>query len=183
MVRTTFLYNVRLRSYGGSKLPNLRILAYFSHTKRLKTYQPTAHGLQRRMIPIFTYGSRRPKGVPAGSGVFLRLAQIFAYGKWVYPYRMLLYGASDLDQRCLKTRSSKDGCIVPPIIFAPTLKVPQNPIWGPFNAKPIIERALRKSNVNGATKLKLYSYNGIDKYLGCVIFCARGRPGGAGPLM
>ena len=50
--------------------------------------------------------------------------------------------------------------------------------WGPFNAKPIIERALCKSHVNGATKLKLYSYNiGIGKYLGaCQNFSARGRP-------
>jgi len=47
-------------------------------------------------------------------------------------------------------------------------KSPKTPFWGPFNAKPIIERALRKSDVNGATKLKLYSYNGIGKYLGCV---------------
>ena len=31
-----FLYDVRLRSYGMSKLPNFRILAYFSHTKLLK---------------------------------------------------------------------------------------------------------------------------------------------------
>jgi len=58
--------------------------------------------------------------VPSGTGVFLRLlvgepwtpklAQIFVYGKWLYPYRMLLYGASDLDQRCLKMRNSKDRC-------------------------------------------------------------------------
>jgi len=42
------------------------------------------------MIPIFSCGSRRSKGVPSGTGVFLRLlvgelwtpklAQIFAYG-------------------------------------------------------------------------------------------------------
>jgi len=43
--------------------------------------------------------------------------------------------------------------------------------------KPIIERALRKSHVNGATMLKLYSYIGIGKYLGaCRNFSARGRP-------
>jgi len=34
--RSTFLYNVRLRSYGESKLSNLRIFAYFPHTKRVK---------------------------------------------------------------------------------------------------------------------------------------------------
>ena len=42
---------------------------------------------------------------------------------------------------------------------------PQPHFGGHFNAKPIIERALRKSHVNGATKLKLYSYIGIGKYL------------------
>jgi len=55
---------------------------------------------------------------------------------------------------------------------------------GPFNAKPIIRRALRKSHVNGATKLKLYSYIGIGKYLGCVkMFPLLGvRGGGAESL-
>jgi len=47
-------------------------------------------------------------GVPSGSGVSLqllvgelgtpKLAQIFAYGKLLYPYKMQLHGASDLDQ-------------------------------------------------------------------------------------
>ena len=31
-----FLYDIRLRSYGASKLPNFWILAYFLHTKPLK---------------------------------------------------------------------------------------------------------------------------------------------------
>jgi len=58
----------------------------------------------------------------------------------------------------------------------------KNPLWGPFNAKPIIERALRNSHINGAKKLKLYSYIGIGKYLGvCPNNSARGRPGGAAP--
>ena len=97
---------------------------------------------------------------------------------------MLLHGASDLDQRCLKTRNSKDGYTFPPNIFAPTPKIPQKPFWEPFNAKPIIEKALRKSDVNGATKLKLYSYNGIGKYLGYVeIFLLEGVRGAQGPLM
>ena len=65
---------------------------------------------------------------------------------------MQLQGASDLDQRCPKTRNSKDGCTFPPNIFAPTLKTP---FGGPFNAKPIIQIALHKSHVNGATKVKL----------------------------
>ena len=58
------------------------------------------------------------KGVPSRTGDFLRLlvgelgthklAEIFAYGKSLYPYIMLLDGASDLDQRCLKTHNSED---------------------------------------------------------------------------
>jgi len=138
------------------------------------------------MIPMFPCDSRMSKGVPSGSEVFIpllvgelwtpKLVQIFAYGKWLYPYRMLPHVASD-DQRCLKTCNSKDGCTFPPTIFIPTPKIP---FWGPFNAKPITERALRKSHVNGATKLKLYSY--IGKYLGvCPRFSARGRPGAQGP--
>ena len=68
---------------------------------------------------------------------------------------MQLHGVSDLDQRCLKTRNSKDGCTFPPNIFAPTPQITAKPHFGgPFNAKPIIERALRKSDVIGATKLK-----------------------------
>jgi len=40
------------------------------------------------------------------------------------------------------------------------------PTYLPFNATPTMEIALRKSHVNGATKLKLYNYIGIGKYLG-----------------
>ena len=113
----------------------------------------------------------------SGRDVFLRLlvgelgtpklAQIFAYGKWLYPCRMLLHGVSDLDQQCLKTRSCEDGCTFPPNVFAPTPIITSKLHFGrPFNAKPIIHGALRKSHVNGATKLKLYSYIGIGNYLG-----------------
>jgi len=57
------------------------------------------------------------------------------------------------------------------------VQIPQNPFLGPFNAKPNIERALRKSHVNAATMLKLYSYIGIGKYLGaCRNFSAKGCP-------
>ena len=38
--RSNFLYDVQLRSYAASDLPNFRILAYFPHTKPLKcTFQ------------------------------------------------------------------------------------------------------------------------------------------------
>jgi len=180
--RSTFLYDVRLRSYGASKLPKFWILAYFSYIKRLKsTFRWPAYspGVTSQNDSIFPCDSRRSKGkgVPFGSGVFLRLlvgelwtpklAQIFAYGKWLYPCRMLLHGASDLDQRCLNTRNSEDRCTFPPNIFAFTPKItPKLHFVGPFNAKPHIQRDLRKSHVNGATKLKLYSYVGIGKYSG-----------------
>jgi len=96
------------------------------------------------MIQIFHCGSRRYKRVPSGTGVFLRLlvgelatpklAQIFAYGKWLYPYRMQLHGGSDMNQSCLKTRNSKDGCTFPPNIFAPAPKITPKPNFGgPFN--------------------------------------------------
>ena len=66
---------------------------------------------------------------------------------------MQLHGASDLDQRCLKTRNSKDGCTFPPNIFVPTLKITPKPHFGgPFNAKPITQVAVRKSHVNGAIR-------------------------------
>ena len=104
----------------------------------------------------------------------------------VYPYRMQLHGASDLDQRCLKTRNSKDGSTFPPNIFAPTPKITPKPHFGgSFNVKPIIQIDLRKSHVNGAKKVKLYTYIGNRQVLGvCQNFSARGRPeGGAWPLM
>jgi len=70
----TFLYDVRLRSYGASKLPSFRTLAYFPHKTR-KTYLPVTslQGLHRRINTIFPCHSRMFKGVPLGSGVFLRL--------------------------------------------------------------------------------------------------------------
>ena len=98
----------------------------------------TFHRLHRRTIQIFLCGSRRSKGVPSGTGDCLRLmvgelppklAQIFAYGKWLYPYIMLLYGASDLDQRCLKMCSSENECTFPPNIFTPTPKITPNLLY------------------------------------------------------
>ena len=173
--RSTFLYNVRLRSYGASNLPNFRILAYFSLYKTPKTYLPVTslqpRGLHRRIIPIFPSGSRRSKEVPSRTGDFLRLllvgvlgtpelAQIFA------THNATILLASDLDQRCLKTCNSEDECTFSPNIFASTPKITPKPHFGgPFNAKPIIQRALRQLHVNGTTTLKLYGYIGVGKYM------------------
>jgi len=111
--------------------------------------------------------------------------QIFPYGKsWLYPYRIQLHGASDLDQRCLKTRRS---AVVAFIGASHQISLPLSPkphLGGPFNAKPIIERVLHKSHVNGATKLKLYIYIGIGKYLSvCQNFSARARLGAQRSLL
>jgi len=54
--------------------------------------------------------------------------------------------------------NSKDRCTFTPNIFAPTSKI---------TPKPHFEDILvqtRKSHINGATKLKRYSYIGIGKY-------------------
>jgi len=146
------------------------------------------------MITIFPCGSGMSKGVPSRTGDFLRLlvgelgtsklAQIFAYGKWLYPYIMLLHGASDLDQRCLKMYKSEYEWTFPPNIFAHTPKITPNPHFGGlFDAKPIIQRALRQLHVNGATTLTLYGYIGIGKYLGvCQNFSTRERLGVQDPL-
>jgi len=129
------------------------------------------------MIPIFPCGSPRSKGVHvhSGTGDFLRLligelgthklAQIFAYGKWLYIYIMLLHGASDLDQRCLKTRNSEDECTFPPNNFTPTPQIIPKPHFGGLSMRNL-QRTLRQSHVNGATTLKLYGYTstwGVSK--------------------
>jgi len=105
-----------------------------------------------------------------------KLAQIFAYGKWLYPYIMLLHRASDLDERCLKMCNSEDKCTFLPNIFAATPKITPKPhFWGTFQCETYYTESPLKSHVNGATTLKLYGYIGIGKYLGCVKFSARGR--------
>ena len=62
----------------GLKVANFWILAYFPHRKPLKrtlrwpAYSPDKWG-HGRMITIFPCGSRRSKGVPSSSAVFLQL--------------------------------------------------------------------------------------------------------------
>jgi len=181
-----FFVRCMVAELRGVKINQFSDFGLFSPYKAFKNVpasdQPTAQGLHRRMIAIFPCGSQRSKGMPSGSGVFLQLlvgelgtpkvAQIFAYGKWLYPYRMLLRGLSDLDQRCLKMLNSKDGCTFPPNIFTPT---PKTPFWGPFNAKPIIEIALHISCTLMQLRCWNFSYIGIGKYLRvCQYFSTRG---------
>jgi len=148
------------------------------------------------MIPIVPCDSRRsngmPKGVPSGTAVFLRLlvgelwtpelAQSFAYGKWLYPYRIILHGASDLDQRCLKTRNFKDGCTFPRNIFAPTTpKIIRKPHFGGhFSANPIIEREISVSRT--LMELQIWNVQLYRSTLGFVeIFPLGGVRGAQGP--
>jgi len=75
----------------------------------------------------------RDRRFPATSGRGAgtpKLAKIFTYGKWLYPYIMLLYGASDLGQRCLKTSNSENECTFQPNIFTPTFKITPKLILG-----------------------------------------------------
>jgi len=149
-VRSTFVYNVGCGATGRQSCPILGFQSIFP-IQNPKTYLSVT-SLQPR-----GYIAEWFRRFPATSGRGAGDPQIFAYGKWLYPFIMLLHGASDLDQRCLKTHNSEDECTFPPKI------TPKPHSWGRFNAKPII---LRQSHVNGATTLKLYGYIGIGKNLG-----------------
>ena len=76
--------------------------------------------------------------------------------------------------------------ILAPNIFAPTPKITRKtPFCGPFSAKPIIERAPRKSHVNAcyeAETLQLYRYRQVLEGMGCFKFFPLGGVRGAGPL-
>jgi len=72
----------------------------------------------------------------------------------LYPHIMQLHGASDLDQRCLKTRNSNDGCTVPPNIFASTPKIiPKHHFGGPFNAKTYYTDSLAITVLRGVNSI------------------------------
>ena len=160
----------------GVKVAQFSDFGLFSPYKTPKTYLPVTslqpRGYIAEWLQFFHVvvegprGAFRPRCFPATSGRGAGYPQTcpnFPYGKSLYQCRMLLHCASDLDQRCLKMRNSENGCTFPTNIFAPTPKITPKPHFGgpfKFNTKPIIHGALRKSHVNGATKLKLYSYIG-----------------------
>jgi len=158
LYRSAFLYDVytvaELRSFKVAQFSDFGLSSHTKPVKRIPSSdQPTAQELHRRMILIFHVIGRRSKGVPSGTGDFLRLlvkelgtpklAQNFAYGKRLYPYRMHATAGrvtADLDQRCLKTRNSKDGCTFSSNVFAPPLKSPQNPILGDLSMQNLLYR-------------------------------------------
>ena len=79
----------------------------------------------------------------------------------IHPYRMLLYGASDLDQRCLKTRNSEDECTFPPNVFVPTLKITPKPHFGDLSIQNLLYTELSVSR----TLMELRSYRYRQVYL------------------
>ena len=136
------------------------------------------------MVTIFPCGSRRFKWVPSGTGYFPRLLVWELGPPNLQKFSPIANGYIHTENNCtarqiwtkLPENAQVGGrCILrgfPPNIFAPTPKIPPNPHFGgPFNEKPIIEKVLRKSYVNGATKLILCFYIGRGKYLsGCQNF-------------
>ena len=141
--------------------------------------QPTAQGLHPRMIPIFPCDSRRSKGVPSGIGDFLRLLvgglgtpnlpkfspmeNDYTHTECNCTARQIWTNKDVWKRAILRTDvlSHQTSSLLP---YSQNLPKPN--FGGPFNAKPIIQIALRKSQVNGAAKVKLYTYTGIGKYLG-----------------
>ena len=145
------------------------------------------------MITIFPSGSRTSKGVPSGSAVFLQLLvgelgtpnlpkrspMANGYTSTEFYYTARRIWTTDV-WKCAILRtdvlSHQISSTLPP-------KLPPKPHFGgPFSANPITERALRKSHVNGATKLKRFSYIGIGKHFRmCQNFAAKGGPGAQCP--
>jgi len=132
----------------GFKVAQFSDFGRFSPHKTRKTYLPMKSlqpmGYIAEWLRFFHVVVEGPKEC----GVFLRLlvgelwtpklAHIFACGKWLYPYRMLLHGASDLDRRCLKTRRSAivaflGGSHQTYLPLPPKLP-PKPQFGGPFNA-------------------------------------------------
>jgi len=169
----------------GVKVAQLSDFGIFSLYKTLKTYLLVT-SLQPRVTSQNDYdlscGSRSSKGVPFRIGDFLRLLVGQLGTPNVPKYRILLHGASDLDQRCLKTRNSDDECTFPPNIFIPTHKnYPKTPFWGTLQCETYYtESPPSVAYVNGTTTLKPYGYIGIGKYF---LVCQNFSVWGKGPLM
>ena len=181
----------------GVKLAKFLDFGLFSPYKTRKNYLPVTSLQPRDYIAqwfrFFHVIIEGIEWVPSGTGGFFRLligelwtpklAQIFAYGKWLYPYRMLLNGMTALDKNVWKRATLRTDVLSHELASPLPLKSPPKPHFGgPFNAKSITRRTIRKFHVNAATKLKLYTYIGISKYLGCVkIFPLGGVQGAQGP--
>ena len=132
-------------------------------------------------MSIFPCGSRRSKRVPSSSAVFLRLLVGEIGSPQTCPNLCLWQMGIPIQNTTTRSRRVRYGPTMSEnahfwsrMYFSTKYLCPcpqyrQKPHFGgPFNAKPTIERALRKPDVNGATKLKLYSCIFIGNYSGCV---------------
>ena len=139
------------------------------------------------MIPIFPCGSRR-SGVPFETGDFLRLLVGELGTSETWPNFRLWQMAIPIHNATIRgvrsgPKMSENAQFWGRMYF-PTKYLRTCPHFGVhFNAKPILQRALRHLHVNRATTLKLYCCIGIGKYLEvCQKFSTSGRSEGAGPL-
>ena len=144
-------------------------------------------------LRFFSSGSGKIKGVPSGSGVFLRvlvaelgppnlpkvspMANGYTHTEFYYTARQIwtknVWKHAILKADVLSHQTSSP---LPPIL-------PQNPILGDLSMQNLLYRELSVSRtLMDHTKLKLYIYIGIGKYLGCVkIFPIEGVRGCRAP--
>jgi len=145
----------------GFKVAQFSDFGLFSPYKTPKTYHPVTSLQPRGYIAEWLRsGSRRSKRVfwqrsfPATSGRGAGDSQTCPkFRLWQMPIPV-----QNSTIRHVKSgpKMSENRCTFPPNFFAPIPKITRQPhFWG-----PIIEKALCKSHVNGATKLKCYSYIG-----------------------
>jgi len=122
-----FLYDVRLRRYRVSKLPNFRILAYFPHTKLLKhtfwwpAYSPGVtsqndYGVFLRLLVGELGTPNLPKFSPMANG---------------YTHTECYYTARQICTKYVWKRAILRTDVLSHQIFSPLpLKSTQNPIFG-----------------------------------------------------
>jgi len=183
----------------GVKVAQFSDFGLFSTYEIPKTYLPVTSLQPRGYITecfwFFHVVDEGPNGCLSGSGVFLRLLVGLLGTPQTCPnFRLRQMAISVTECNCtarhIWTKDVWKRAFLRRMYF-PTKYLrpypqnhPKTPFRGPLNAKPIIQIDLRKSHVNGAMKVKLYSYTGISKYLGCVkMFPLGGVQGVQGPLM
>jgi len=171
------MYDVRLWSYGASNLPNFRIFACFLYTKppkhtfRWPAYSPgvTSQNDFFMWQSKIQRGAFRQRRFRATSGKGAGYPQTFPkFRLW-----QMTIPIQNATARCVRSgpKMSENTQFWGQMYFFTkylcpySQNHPKTPFWGTFQCKPIIHRALRKSHINGATKLTLYSYRGIDRYL------------------
>ena len=133
-----------LRGFKVAQFSDFCLFSPHKTPKKIFRWPAYSPGVTSQNDSDFPYGSRRSKRVPSGSEGFLwlligelgtpKLAQIVTYGKWLYPYKMLLHGASrqiwtkDVWKCAILRTYVLSRQIYPPL----PAKSPQNQIFGIF---------------------------------------------------